>query len=392
MNIRKLSKDEMDYSISMSEFAFQLELTDEQRQQRKDMMNPEETWVAVENDEIISKVTTLPFKTYIQGKEFLMGGVSGVVTWPENRRGGLVKTLLKKSLEEMKEKEQTISFLFPFSIPFYRKYGWELFTDKKLVTVKKDQFPRFPKRTGTIRRVSKDYELLSSIYEKFAPRFNGMLVRDKKWWNGRLFANMKGQMAVYYDEQGEAQGYLAYDVKHRVMKVHELVYLNTDAWKSLWHFISDHDSMIETVEYKTSANDPALFFISNPLVEQKVEAYFMARIVDVKPFLSQYPFHLAEGETVVLHVEDEFCEWNNGTYFITNREVKFFEQAKEGASCTHPPKRGVTCTVQHLTAMLLNYQKPTTLLYFDAISGSENEIKLLEKVIPAREPAFYDFF
>ncbi len=392
MKIRKLLKEEVDYSISMSEFAFQLELTDEQRQLRREMIVPDETWVVEENGEISSKVTILPFKTYIQGEEFAMGGISGVVTWPEQRRGGLVKTLLKKSLEEMREKGQTISFLFPFSIPFYRKFGWELFADKKHVTVKKEQLPRFPKRSGSIRRVSKDYELLSSIYEKFAPNYNGMLVRDEKWWTKRLIPNMKGQQAVYFDNAGEAQGYIFYDVKQRNMKIYELIYLTADAWKSLWHFISDHDSMVEKVEYTTSASDPTLFFLNNPLVEQKVEPYFMARIVDVKPFLSRYPFQLSEGETIVLHVKDEFCEWNNGTYFVTNSEVKFFDQAKEGASCTHPPKRGISCTIQQLSAMLLTYQKPSTLLEFGEMMGNDVEVALFEKVIPCKNSAFYDFF
>ncbi|MCT8136812.1 sterol carrier protein domain-containing protein [Anaerobacillus sp. CMMVII] len=118
----------------------------------------------------------------------------------------------------------------------------------------------------------------------------------------------------------------------------------------------------------------------------------MARIVDVEPFLSLYPFHLGEDETIVLHIEDQFCEWNTGTYFVTKDEVRKFQMTKEGSSCIHPPKRGISCSIQSLTTMLLNYQTPTTLLKFDAISGKETEITLLEKAIPAKAPALFDFF
>ena len=392
MNIRKLKQEEIDLSISMSEFAFQLELTEEQRKSRREMINPEDTFVVVDHEKIVSKLTVLPFKTFIQGKEFAMGGVSGVVTWPEYRRSGLVKQLLRKGLEEMKEKGQTISFLFPFSIPFYRKYGWELFADKKMVTVKKAQLPRFQANIGCIRRVEKNYKLLDDMYQRFAMQFNGMLVRDKRWWQERLFPNIKGQLAIYYDEQGEAQGYLVYDVKNRTMKIQELIFLTTEAWRSLWTFISNHDSMVETVEYTTFGNDPALFFFKEPLVEQKTEPYFMARIVDLKQFLSMYPFLLADGESLVFHVEDQFCEWNTGTYFVNNNEVKQFQQTKEGSSCTHPPNRGIMCTIQDLSTMLLNYQKPSTLFMFEQISGNQEEVVLLEKAIPAKETAFFDFF
>ena len=60
-----------------------------------------------------------------------MGGIAGVATWPENRRQGHVSTLLKHALQEMKSKGQTLSFLHPFSIPFYRKFGWELYAEYK---------------------------------------------------------------------------------------------------------------------------------------------------------------------------------------------------------------------------------------------------------------------
>jgi predicted acetyltransferase len=392
MHIRKLKHEEIDYSIQMSEFAFQLQLSEEQRKNRKKMINPEDTLVVIDDDKIVSKLTILPFKTLIQGKEFSMGGISGVVSWPEYRRSGLVKTLLKKSLEEMKTKGQSISFLFPFSIPFYRKYGWELFADKKLITMKKAQIPRFGAGLGFIRRIEKDFDLLNSIYVRYASQFNGMLLRDKNWWESRLFPNIKGQIAVYYDAQGEPEGYLVYDVKERIMKIQEFVYLSTEAWKSLWHFISNHDSMVDSIEYSTFGNDPALFFTNDPFVDQKIEPYFMARIVDVKQFLSMYPFDLRKGETLVLHVEDQFCEWNTGTFFINSSEVKQFQQQKEGAACTHPPKRGISCSIQSLTAMLLNYQKPSTLFSFEKIKGNENEITLLETAIPIKEPAFFDFF
>ncbi|OIJ14129.1 hypothetical protein BKP35_07985 [Anaerobacillus arseniciselenatis] len=392
MNIRKLKQEEIDLSISMSEFAFQLKLSEEQRQKRKETIDPSNTIVATENEKIISKVTILPFETTIQGKTFSMGGVSGVVTWPEYRRNGLVKTLLKRSLEEMKDNGQTISFLFPFSISFYRKYGWEIFADKKRVTLTKAQIPRFETQKGSIERVAPNFELLNSMYQRFALEFNGMLLRDKKWWEDRIFANLKGQIAVYYDEQNEAQGYIEYDVKERKMKISELVYLTTAAWKQLWNFISNHDSMADTVEYTTFSKDPALFFINEPLVDQNIEPYFMARIVDVKEFLSMYPFDLKDEETIVLHIEDSFCNWNTGTFFVSNNEVKQFPASKEGVSCSHPPKRGITCSVRSLAAMLLNYQTPSILLQFEEITGAKKEVTLLERAIPGKDPAFFDFF
>lgn len=397
MNIRNLKKDEIDLSIKMSEFAFQYELTKEQRTSRVELINPEETWVITEQEKIASKMTVLPLYTYINGKKISMGGVSGVVTWPEYRRQGHVKALLQKGLSEMKKSGQIISYLFPFSIPFYRMYGWELFADRKIATVKIKQIPSFKPCSGIIRRIGQDSSVLNPIYERFALKMNGMLVRDANWWEDRIFKNVKGQIAVYKSENGDDEGYLIYDCKDRKMKVSEFVYLSKNAWRELWAFIANHDSMVDTVEFKTFSDDPTLYFLKDPKVEQKLEAYFMARIVDVKRFLEIYPFQLKNGESIVLNVEDYFCDWNTGTYIIKKdntdlNSIQVFQQMKEDTISNHSPKLGITCSIQQLTAMLLNYQKPSLLFEFEEITANPKEITSFEQAIPSRDTALYDFF
>lgn len=390
MNIRKLKSEEVTTSIELSEFAFQLELTEEERIKRKEMIHPEETFVVTIDDHIAAKMTILPLRTIIQGKEVPMGGVSGVATWPEYRRGGLVKKLLQKGLEEMKENGQVVSYLFPFSIPFYRKYGWELFCDRKFLTIKIEQLPKITTTTGSIFRIKKDPSKLIPIYDSFAQHMNGMLTRDEVWWKERILRTLKGQIAVYKNDRNEEVGYIIYQVKNRTMKIIELVHLSKEAWNGIWKFISNHDSMIDKVELTTFAADQGNYFFQDPKIEQKLEPYFMARIVDMTKFLSLYPFQLKNIDQIILHVHDDFCDWNNGTYIIKQGDseniVQHFQPTKEGAACVHPPKRGVSCTVQQLTAMLLNYQQPTYLL------GSDRDVMLLEQAIPTRIPAFFDFF
>lgn len=56
---------------------------------------------------------------------------------------GLMHALVRRVLEEMRENRQTISFLYPYSIPFYRKMGWEIISDKMSYTIKDTQLPKF---------------------------------------------------------------------------------------------------------------------------------------------------------------------------------------------------------------------------------------------------------
>lgn len=396
MYIRRLREEEMEYSIRMSEFAFQYELTEKEREERKAWVAPENTWVAEENGEILAKSTTLPLSVYIFGEKVPMGGVSGVVTWPEHRRGGLVKHLLLHSLEEMRKEGQILSFLYPFSIPFYRKMGWELFAEQQIITLTKEQLPAGKKGSGKVRRVENDLSLVDDVYQTWAKRYLGTLARDERWWNINIFKRKKGTLAVYYNEGNEAKGYMIYQVKENKMTIKELIWLDTEARDSLFAFISDHDSMLDKVEWNTMPHSGLPFILRDPKVERKLVSYFMARIVDVKEFLKIYPFNLEKGsEPLVLHVSDEFCSWNNGTYFLSggkdDKELKFFP-AKESGACQHPPKKGLSLSVQTLTAVLMNAQSVSTLYEEGLLLGTEEEVQHLERAVPAKQPFFYDFF
>ncbi|SDY08209.1 Predicted acetyltransferase [Evansella caseinilytica] len=402
MIIRKLKNSEIDYSMEMSEYAFQYQLTEEERAERRPIFDPETTLVAEEDGQILSRVVVFPLQVYVHGRKIMMGGVSGVATWPEHRRGGLVKELLYESLKEMKEKGQLLSFLAPFSIPFYRKFGWELFAEVQKISLTKEQLPERKKTPGYVKRVEKDSSLLDTVYHQWATRFNGTLVRDKHWWKRLFLRSKKRHVAVYYSESGEAKGYLIYEVKSQSMTVAELIWLDNESRDGLLTFIANHDSMITKAEITTTLNDGLPFILPDPKVERQLTSYFMARIVDVKAFLEKVPFRISEGDsTVVLHVSDKFCQWNDGTYFLHSgagaaREgkVEFYPTAARAAgTCQHQPKRGLHLSVQTLTAILFNSQSVDVMMREGYITGDEAAAQQLKMAIPAgQQPFIYDFF
>ncbi|PYZ96873.1 GNAT family N-acetyltransferase [Alteribacter lacisalsi] len=398
MEFRKLRKEEIDRSIEMSEFAFQYELTDEEREERRKWVVPEETLVAAENGELFSKVTTMPFHVYIDGRAYSMGGVSGVATWPEKRRAGLVRTMLAMSLEEMKRNGQLVSFLHPFSVPFYRKFGWEMFAWKRTVTIPREKLPRRKTASGHVQRQKNEPAAFASVYDEWASRYNATMKRTNDWWERSIFKRKKGHGAVYINGEGEKRGYIIYSVKEETMKVKELIYLDADARKGLWNFISNHDSMIDEVELTLPGDDSTVLMLDDPDVEQTITPYFMARIVDVKRFLEMYFSDKSLSAPLFLHIEDSFCSWNNGTYIIRdNKEgfgsiIDYYGGAESGAACAHPPKRGVSMDIQTLSAAMLNAH-PADLLYEEErITGSGDDFQSFKSALPKRPACFYDFF
>ncbi|WP_280770219.1 GNAT family N-acetyltransferase [Salipaludibacillus daqingensis] len=403
MTIRKLYRSEIESSIRMSEFAFQYEMTDEERNERIKSMDPNETWVIEENSDILSKATVLPLHVYLDGKSIPMGGVSGVVTWPEKRRGGLVSQLLHHSLKQMKQDGQVISFLYPFSIPFYRKYGWELFADAETITLTREQLPPREDHKGKVKRVDKDFTIIDDVYHQWAKKYTGTIVRNEKWWNQSVFKRKKGMLVAYYNHEQNVTGYMIYEVKNQKMTVHELIWLDVDARRGLWSFISNHDSMIETATIKTVAHDRLPFLLPDPKVKREVSSYFMARIVDVEGFLNIYPFHLREDSPpIILHIYDAFCPWNDGIYMINNKNgannITFFppnQQADDnqiGVNCQHPPKKGLRLSVQALASLLLQSQTLNVLVEEEWVKGDAHTMTALNDSLPKLKPFLYDFF
>ncbi len=69
----------------------------------------------------------------------------------------------------MRNDNRYISYLFPFSIPYYRKKGWEIMSDIVEFQVKDTQFPNYKEVAGQIRRVDTLDEDVLHVYENMPP-------------------------------------------------------------------------------------------------------------------------------------------------------------------------------------------------------------------------------
>jgi predicted acetyltransferase len=391
-DIRLLTEEDYEDVFRLSEYAFQYQLTEEQKEFRKQWMSQQDILGDFENGQLTAKAHLLPFTVFIHGQEFNMSGVAGVATWPEYRRKGKVAKLLKAALERMNEKGECLSFLHPFQVNFYRNFGWELFASYKKLTIENKHLVLLAPTKGRVERISREDapQVLNPIYETYMLQYNGGLKRTPFWWE--LYVLKQDMHAVVYlDEQNEKTGYMLYEMKNRHMNVQEMISLNEEAKRGLWNFICQHDSMAEKVTIITSVDDSLPYLLQEPRITQEIYPYFMARIVDLEKFLKAYPFVKPEG-TLFLHVHDEFAPWNSAIYQISESGVTVFRKEKENASCMHPPKRGLQLDINTATALLLGYERPLAFYKMGKLKGNEKEVEQLEKLIPQRTPFFIDFF
>ncbi|MCK8489088.1 GNAT family N-acetyltransferase [Paenibacillus sp. MBLB2552] len=390
MEIRSLRVEEFDASLNLSEYAFQYKVEMKDREEQRKLFIPERSWGAFENGELLAKLMLLPLHLYVQGRPIPMGGIAGVATWPEHRRSGLVRELLAVALRQMNEQGQILSCLHPFSIPFYRKFGWEVHTDYKKYTMNIDSFPSKTLTTGSVKRDIKNIELLNEIYHSFARQYNGMLVRDEEWWK-RMVLGEEGHTAVYYAESGQPEGYLLYQVKNRELVISEFVFLNETARQGLWTYLANHDSMVTQVVFdRVPADDLLPFLLRDPRCKQETVPYFMARIVNAAAFVAEYSFAVPAATSPIrlsLRIEDGFAPWNEG-----NWQLAVSPEGKGSLTPANPADFGLVCDIQTLTALLLGYKRPREMFACGKLSGPGTDAETLERLIPLSQTALLDFF
>ncbi|PDY91239.1 GNAT family N-acetyltransferase [Bacillus anthracis] len=385
MNVIRLKEDKFREALRLSEYAFQYKVEEERMQQQLTKMNEShEVYGIMEGEDLAAKLHLIPFHIYIGEEKFKMGGVAGVATYPEYRRSGYVKELLQHSLQTMKKDGYTVSMLHPFAVTFYRKYGWELCANLLVCHLTKSDLVMKKQVNGTVKRFNKDNhpEEVEKLYETFAERFSGMLVRNEKWWLQAVYEDLT--LAIYYDENKTAAGYMLYKIENYKMTVDEFVPLHNEARNGLWNFICQHDSMIKELEMTVSENEQLLYTLQEPRVKTEIKPYFMGRIVDVEQFLKQYELNWNNvQQEVILHITDSFAPWNNVSVRLVNYEITIIEE---------PMDKGIKLDINALSAILLGYKRPLELNELELISGSEEEIRAFENVVPVHKPFIYDFF
>lgn len=340
------------------------------------------------DERLVSLVCVYPCEMNIHGDIWKMGGLTGVGTYPEYSGLGLINDLILLALADMREKEQWITCLNPYSIPFYRHRGWEILTDYIRFTVKDSQIPKQEEVPGFVERQAVDHPDVLDTYDRFARQTHGAMVRgEHEWAEYWRWENEEERTAgIYYDENRVPMGVVIYWIEDDIFHIKEMVYLNQEARRGLWNFIAAHYSMIDAVKGNIFKTEPLAFYLEDSQITETIEPYFMARIVDVKAFLERFPFRDLT-EELCFTVTDPLASWNNGTFCVAgtdgNRNRVLTDRVAE---------KTVELGIGTLTSMLMNYRRASFFANIQHIRADAETVALLERVIPFQQPYFSDDF
>ncbi|MEC9488475.1 MAG: GNAT family N-acetyltransferase [Halanaerobium sp.] len=339
------------------------------------------------------------FHCRVRDSWFKVGALGDVASPPEHRRMGLVGKMLTGSLAEMKEREMALSALWPFSYPFYRKYGWEQATAFQSYTLEpgslaftsEDKLGQFRQVTAT------DYQLLNEIYSDFYSGYSLEIERTEEWWQDRVFRRRDTRFGYLWEAEGKARGYIIYSAKpgkegrfwERQLLVPELVAGDHQAYLQLLRFLYYHDSQVKEVRFYAPLDDRLSITLPDPRIKQyQYEPGVMFRIVDVVALLTKLNYPAGLQGKLTLKVRDSQACWNNGQFEleVEDRQGICRRVGEDGAA-------GLELDINQLAPLVTGFYDPHVAAELGYIKVRERkELELLAELLPAERGYFAEFF
>ena len=396
LHIRPVEENDVDQFNELLSYVFQITESDieesgyeskrEMIKSKRPILELSKVFGWFNGDQLVSQIAVYPCEVNIHGTLYKMGGVTGVGTYPEYAGHGLMKDLIKLALETMRADQQWISYLYTYNVPYYRRKGWEMMSDKLTFKIRDTQLPKTVEVPGIVERKEVDDPDVFTVYNQFSRENHGALQRTAFHWEEywRYENEESRTAAVYYNKSGHPTGVLFYWVAEEVFHVKEMFYLNQEARNGLWNFISAHFSMVYWVKGDIYKNEPLAFLLEDSQIKETIEPYYMARIVDVTEFLKKFPFK-AFDQPFHFVVSDPVAEWNNGIFGLNDAKGEVIVS-------NDPIGKAVQLDIQTLTCVLMNYRRPAYLARIERLHTDSDTLQLLETIIPDMEAYFGDYF
>lgn len=204
-----------------------------------------------------------------------------VLTQPEYRRSGMARKCFEMLDPVIRENNVLLTYLHPFSFPYYRMMGYERVADHRVLEFAITDL-EFVERYADLERVrsADSAEPLDAVYNQFTQGRNVMLHRhsgglaDKelvvpRYMFGEPFVYGIKDKRVYLsrDEQGQPDGYviLHFDMplrdhwlKDGILHVDEMCFTTPAALKKLFGFLRMHEGQYDFVRFANTAMAPEI--------------------------------------------------------------------------------------------------------------------------------------
>ena len=288
-------------------------------------------------------------------------GVGGVASDPVSRGQGHIRALLKAVLQDDRKSGQLFSVLYPFSHPFYRKFGYELCFDTIRQKFPIDALKDFRSKTGfQVRMLTPDEGTgaLQPIYTAYAKQFNLAVARDARIWKRHTLSKPKKATDYCYvlSCDGEDIAYAMFKFRVdvppyiRTLCLEDYAFKDTQALYHLLAYLYRYSAQAKHLELMVPPTLPLSSLLAEPNdIETASGSRPMARAVHVEAVLKAMRHPKADC-AYSIYVDDAFLPENTGCY-----RVESMQGGNVTVSKTSANEADLRVSVQTFTQLALGF-------------------------------------
>ena len=252
METRAAHSDELDYMLALMCEAFSLPFPAARELFYKDpYFDIERKRVLVDGGEIISCLTVVHAPIWIGNAATPIAGIAGVATKETERRKGYAEKLLLDTIRFLSEKGYGLTALFPFSYPYYRRFGWERSSTHYRVHQVPSVIPSYSESRYVRRMNHSDLIDVHQVYKSVFEHKSGSWIRDMRRWE-YLFEHIKNKV-IY--KRNRTEGYLFFEPREengrRILRLMEFAAISDEAVRGMISSLAEEQGYDE-IQYLSS--------------------------------------------------------------------------------------------------------------------------------------------
>lgn len=342
-------------------------------------------WSALETDRCLLALTTdgrpvgtaaaHSFELTLPGGALVpASGVTAVGVLPSHRRRGVLTSMMRHQLAELRARGEFLSVLLASEASIYGRFGYGPATRTQRLTVQRHRaalaLPRARPTADTpatgpdsgsveVLRRAECGGILEEVYDRYRRAQPGALSRPRRWWALRAgqppISPAPRHIAVHRDAAGIPDGYASYSIgESGTLTVDETVATDDAVFTALARFALGHDLVSQIVFHHVPPGHPLRWQLADfraGEVSGDMD-WLWVRLLDVPRALTARGW-CADGE-LVLDVEDPFLG-EHGRHLLTVREGK--------ADCVPTDREpDLSLDVRDLGSVYLGGTAPSTLV------------------------------
>jgi len=383
--IRPIEPDEFAAFRRVNDAAFGWQPSDEDIEAGRPLLEADRTLAAYDAGRIVATAAAFSFALTLPGlvstgpdttsPTASVAGVTGVGVLPMHRRRGLLRALMRRQLDDVRARGESIAVLTSSESIIYGRFGYGLATSVLGIDIdpRHGAFAHPVEYPGhlTLLDHSAATELLPAVYDRWRRQQPGALDRSEARWRHTLRgarAPQDGASAIfcvaYEPAPGQVDGVAIYRVRGQwtdgigggALLLRELFAVTPVAYAALWQYLLGVDLVNSVQCSNRPVDEPLRWLLADPrrLRMTRRTDDLWVRVVDVPAALAARRYGVEDG--LVLEISDPFLPANAGRYAL--------EAGPNEAVCRPTTAAAdLALSVADLGAIFLGGVRPSALAY-----------------------------